>query len=343
MKHKKTTKVVTAKMPEATHGEEGVMADVTPEAEESVSLMTRLSQADLSSAEKRLIETLFSLADYELATLTSSALAERAGASRATVDRLARRFGYAGQKEMRHALLRESRAMRAGVDEIVTPSPQIALEDGPLEIAYKVFNNASVRALKFAELLAQTDVLPRLVAAMHGARSIQLFGAGASAVVALDMHQRLVRLGLRINMAQDAHTQIAQAALMGEGDLAVAISFSGMTRTTVEAAATARSRGASVAAIPAKAQSPLGDIADLKVLTPPGVGLFGTDASMTRILQMMLNEVLFHCLAVKDVGLLENVQRIDAVLNSEKIGAGDFRRRHLGSEDRDRPEGHRET
>ena len=98
-----------------------------------------------------------------------------------------------------------------------------------------------------------------------------------------------------------------------------------------------------LAAILAKAQSPLGDIADLKVLTPPGVGLFGTDASMTRILQMMLNEVLFHCLAVKNVGLLENAQRIDAVLNSEKIGAGDFRRRHLGSEDRDRSEGHRQT
>ncbi|WP_026783224.1 MurR/RpiR family transcriptional regulator [Pleomorphomonas koreensis] len=319
------------------------MTDVVTGADDSASLMTRLSQADLSSAEKRLIETLFSLADYELATLTSAALAERAGASRATVDRLARRFGYAGQKEMRHALLRESRAMRAGVDEVMTPSPQIALGDGPLEIAYKVFNNASVRALKFAELLAQTDVLPRLVAAMHDARSIQLFGAGASAVVALDMHQRLVRLGLRIGMAQDAHTQIAQAALMGDGDLAVAISFSGMTRTTVEAAATARARGARVAAILARSQSPLGDIADLKVLTPPGVGLFGTDASMTRILQMMLNEVLFHCLAVKDVGLLENVRRIDAVLNSEKIGAGDFRRRPAGSDDRDRSEGHRET
>ena len=116
MTQKKTTKVVTTKTSEASQGEEGVMTDAIQGADESVSLMTRLSQADLSSAEKRLIETLFSLADYELATLTSSALAERAGASRATVDRLARRFGYAGQKEMRHALLRESRAMRAGVD-----------------------------------------------------------------------------------------------------------------------------------------------------------------------------------------------------------------------------------
>ncbi|MDR3376009.1 MAG: MurR/RpiR family transcriptional regulator [Ancalomicrobiaceae bacterium] len=312
------------------------MTNAQPGADDTASLMTRLSQAELSSAEKRLIETLFSLADYELATMTSAALAEQAGASRATVDRLARRFGFAGQKELRHALLRESRAMKAGVEEVATPSPQIAVGDDPVEIAYKVFNNASVRALKFAELLAQADELPRLVEAMHAARTIQLFGAGASAVVALDMHQRLLRLGLNIGVAQDAHTQIAQAALLKEGDLAIAISFSGMTRTTVEAAATAHARGARVAAILARAQSPLGAIADLKILTPPGVGLFGTDASMTRILQMMLNEVLFHCLAVRDVSLLENVHRIDAVLNSEKIEAGDGRRRPVRSDDRDR-------
>lgn len=46
---------------------------------------------------------------------------------------------------MRHDFLRESRATRASVDEMITPSPQIALGDGPQEIACKVFNNASVR------------------------------------------------------------------------------------------------------------------------------------------------------------------------------------------------------
>ena len=283
------------------------------------SLMSRLSSAELSAAEKRLIELLFSLAEYDLATLTSAKLVERAGASRATIDRLARRFGFAGQRELRNALLRESRAMKARVDEIDSVPPRIGLEDGPIDIAYKVFNNASVRALKFAELLAQSDCLERLIDAILAARSIQIFGAGASAVVGLDMHQRLLRLGLRIGFAQDAHTQMAQAALMGQADLAVAISYSGVTRTTVETASVAREQGAQVAAILAKAPSPLGAIADILVRTPPGVGLFGTDAVMTRILQMMFNEVLFHCLVVREPRLLENVHAIDRALNVEKL------------------------
>ncbi len=283
------------------------------------SLMARLSNADLSAAERRLTEYLFSLAEYDLATMTAADLAERAGSSRATIDRLARKFGYAGQREMRHALLRGSRAMKARVDELESTPPTISSEDGPAEIAFKVFNNASVRALKFAELLSRSDALERLIDAVFEARSIEIFGAGSSAVVGLDMHQRLLRLGLRIGFAQDSHTQMAQAALMGPGDLGIAISYSGVTRSTVLAAQTARAKGAQIAGIVAKPQSPLGELCDIHVLTPPGVGLFGTDAVMTRILQMMFNEVLFHCVALRDQRLLENVRAVDEALNAEKL------------------------
>jgi DNA-binding MurR/RpiR family transcriptional regulator len=283
------------------------------------SLMARLSSADLSAAERRLTDYIFSLAEYDLATMTAADLAGRAGASRATIDRLARKFGYAGQREMRHALLRGSRAMKARIDEIESRPPTIDKADGPAEIAYKVFNNASVRALKFAELLSRSDALQRLVDAVLSARSVEIFGAGSSAVVGMDMHQRLLRLGLRIGFAQDSHTQMAQAALMRPGDLGIAISYSGVTRSTVLAAETARGKGAQIAAIIAKPQSPLGELSDIKVFTPPGVGLFGTDAVMTRILQMMFNEVLFHCIAMRDQRLLENVRAIDEALNAEKL------------------------
>jgi DNA-binding MurR/RpiR family transcriptional regulator len=297
-----------------------VKSEQRPDRPDDGSLMDRLSRADLSAVERRLIETLFSLAEYDLATLTVAELAGKAGASRATIDRLAHRFGYAGQRDLRHALLRESRAMKAGVDEMESPGSEIVASDGPLEIAYKIFSNASVRALKFAELLSQTGELEQLVSDIYEARHIRIFGAGASAVVGLDMHQRLLRLGLQIDFAQDAHTQMAQAALMKPGDLAIGISFSGLTRTTVETASTAKERGAKLVAIVAEAHSPLAQLADTLILTPPGVGLFGTDAVMTRILQMMFNEVVFHCLAVRDGTLLENVRMIDRALNAEKIG-----------------------
>jgi DNA-binding MurR/RpiR family transcriptional regulator len=286
------------------------------------SFIARAAAMELHAAERRLVEYLLSIPEYELATATSAQLAERAQTSRSTLDRLARKFGFAGHKQLRKALLQDSRAMKAQVGSGPTLEPTITKADRPADIAFKVFNSASVRALKFAELLAGSSALDELVEAVLKARTIQIFGAGASAVVGLDMHQRLLRLGLAINFAEDAHTQIALAALMRRGDLAICISYSGQTKSTVRAAEVARGQGAFVAGVLGAAESPLAALTHIKVLSPPGVGLFGSDAVMTRILQVMFNEALFHCLAIRRDDLLENVHRIDAVLNEEKVDPG---------------------
>lgn len=59
----------------------------------------------------------------------------------------------------------------------------------------------------------------------------------------------------------------------------------------------ARSCGATIAAILGLPGSPMEQIADIPILTPPGINLFGTNAVTTRALAMMFNEVLVHCLA----------------------------------------------
>ncbi|MFO1144386.1 MAG: MurR/RpiR family transcriptional regulator [Amaricoccus sp.] len=282
------------------------MADDSP-------LLHRVSHMPFSKAERKVVELLLSIAEYDVASLSAAALAERAGTSRSSVDRLCRRLGYSGLKELRRALLGETR--RAGT----APAGQrIAPSDGYGEIAYKVFHSASVRALRFAELLARLPELPQLVEALRSSPNVQAFGAGASAVVAHDLSQRLLRLGIRIGFAEDHHDQIAMAAVMRPGDLAIAISFSGRTRLTLNAAEIARDRGATVAAVLGVPSSPLQVIADIPIITPPGISLYGADAVMTRVLEMMFNEVLFHCLVSRDPDLLANAARVEAALATDR-------------------------
>jgi len=285
------------------------------------SLLARVSRMTFSPAERRIVEYLLSVAEFEIAGLTSAELAERTGTSRSSIDRLAKRLDYSGLREMRRALLRESRSMHTPVSQAAAAArePAIVPSDGMAEIAYKVFHNAAIRAMKFAEILSRSPELEALVARLEAAPNVQVFGAGASAVVARDMHQRLLRLGVRINAAEDHHQQIAFASLMQPGDLAVAVSYSGRTRPVLQAARIANERGAAVAAVLGVGASPLGELADIRIVTPPGVSLFGTDAVMTRILEMMFNEVLFHCLALRDPRLRENVDRIEALLDSERL------------------------
>jgi DNA-binding MurR/RpiR family transcriptional regulator len=283
----------------------------------SDSLLHRVSRTQFSSAEKRVIELLLSIAEYDVAGLPSSSIAERTGTSRSTVDRLCKRLGYSGLKDLRRALLQESRSMQGPVSSGIV-SNTIAQSDSFTEIAYKVFHSASVRAMRFADLLSHSTDLDRLVDAIRDAKSVHVFGVGASGVVALDLHQRLMRLGIRIVFSEDHHNQIAGASLMEPGDLAIAISYSGRTRPTVHAAQIAKARGASLAAILGVSSSPLEEISDMKIITPPGINLFGADAVMTRALEMMFNEVLFHCLAFGNERMMQNVSRIEEDLRGER-------------------------
>jgi DNA-binding MurR/RpiR family transcriptional regulator len=283
------------------------------------SLLHRISRMRFSAAEKRVVELLLSIAEYDVAGLSSAEIVSRSDTSRSTVDRLCKRLGYSGLQELRRALMHETRSMQASVSSGGVRSEPIVPSDTFSEIAYKVFHSASVRALRFADLLTQSTDLERMVNAIRDARSVQVFGVGASAVVALDLHQRLLRLGIRINFSEDHHNQLAAASVMEPGDLAVAISYSGRTRLTVRAAERAKETGATVAAVIGVAGSPLQDIADIPVLTPPGINLFGANAVMTRVLELMFNEVIFHCLAFGNPKMMDRVSRVETDLGGERM------------------------
>lgn len=284
--------------------------------EQGSSFTERLEGLALSAAERRLADYLRSVGEYDLAVMTSSDLCGRTATSRSTIDRLSRRLGYPGLKEMRKALLQEVHDHR---DETGLASGARPVPDSPAFIARQVIDSMTRRAAAFADYLARTPVLDEFVAALRMARAIQLFGAGESAVAAGALHLRLVRLGIPIAFAEEGHTQVTLAALMQPGDLAVAFSHSGRTRATVWAARVAAERGVTVAAITGSVDSPLARLASIRLSVPSEKGLFGSDEVMSRIVAGSLSEILFHCLARLDPERLATVIRIDEAFNDERV------------------------
>lgn len=278
-------------------------------------MVSLLSSAEVSPAEKRVIEYCLSVPEHELALMTSLELGKMARTSRSTVERVTRRLGFKGAKALAAALVRQSQGARNEVEL----DPTISLEDDESTIARKILMSAAVRARKFADSLASDHLLNRLIDWISEAKGVVLFGAGISSAVAMDLHHRLLRLGLEVKYVEDTQTQYALAALMGNGDVGVFVSYSGRTSSTIRAASIARERDARIVAVTAQPNSPLGRIAHLTMTTPGGVGLFGNDAAMTRMLQILLNEIIFHCLAVRDVSRLQNTRRIDTILAGDKV------------------------
>lgn len=120
--------------------------------------------------------------------------------------------------------------------------------------------------LKAVDLISDEEkekMLEELLKARRENKKIFVTGAGRSGLVAKAFAMRLLHLGFNVYV-------IGETILppVTQGDIVIAVSGSGRTKTIVTVAETARSIGAKVVAITTYPESPLGKIANIVVRIP---------------------------------------------------------------------------
>lgn len=255
----------------------------------------RGSLPSLRPAERRVAEVI--LADPGAAAAVSiSALARRCGTSESTLMRLCRALGLDRFPELRLALARAATRAETqhGYGEHV--SGDISRTDSLDTIVKKIiFSDA--RAVEETGSTLDLDALRRAVDAIAAARRIDIYGIGVSGFVAMDLHQKLHRIGLFASAWPDPHAALTSAALLDRGDVAVAISHTGSTIDTVEPLRLARGRGATTIAITNFTPSPITEQANLVLTTAARETTFRSGAMASRIAQLALVDCLFVAIA----------------------------------------------
>ncbi len=277
--------------------------EATPMFEEGTSFSERSLAVNLFPAEQRIVDQLLAVPHYEIGIMTSADLSQLSGASRSSIDRLSRKLGYPGLKEMRKALLIQG-AARA-VDQ------QTDTRQSTSQIAERVMFAVASRAQAIGRSMAADGNLQLLVDRILASRSICLFGSGESVPVCAALYLRLVRLGLPVQFCEEHHAQVTIASLMQPSDLAIIVSFSGKTHATLWAAKVAHQSGATIAAICGVPSSNLAKMADIRIALPTASGLPGSAEVLDRIVATALGEVLFQCVVARDPDKLSASVRID--------------------------------
>ena len=132
------------------------------------------------------------------------------------------------------------------------------------------------------------------VAMMSRAETINLFGMGSSLLSARDLYYKLIRANVRCNINDDWHVQLVYATNMGEGDLAIAFSYSGLTHEVIECSRRAKKRGAQLIAITrAGHDSEFVRLADQTLYVASTESIFRSSASASRISQLDIVDILF--------------------------------------------------
>src|ERR1700722_16096257 len=174
-----------------------------PEAPMDVVVRIRALMPSLAPAEQRVARLAVS-DPGKAARWTISEYAERAQTSGTTIIRFCRAIGLDGYPALRIALAATAGPGAAGTWRSV--SGDIAPDDDIATVVRKV-GHADAQAV--AETIGQMDfaVLSKVVEAVLNARRIDVYCVGASGLVALDLQQKLHRLGKIVYAWKD--TQMA--------------------------------------------------------------------------------------------------------------------------------------
>ncbi|MBB5153999.1 MurR/RpiR family transcriptional regulator [Saccharopolyspora phatthalungensis] len=242
----------------------------------------------LARAEQRVANIV--LADpASIARRSITEVAEAASTSETTVTRFCKAIGVGGYPDLRIALAADTARTSTRDREL---GSDIAPDDDIGQIIEKV-GYADAKAVE--ETAGQLDpvILQRLVDDVAGARRVDVYGVGASAFVALDLQQKLHRIGLTCFAWSDTHNALTSAAILQEGDVAIGISHTGATVETVEALREARRRGATTAALTNFARSPITEVADRVLTTAVRETTYRSGAMASRIGQLTVIDCLF--------------------------------------------------
>jgi DNA-binding MurR/RpiR family transcriptional regulator len=175
-------------------------------------------------------------------------LAQRSGASPATIVRLSRRLGYEGFAALKIALAHEG----GRVDQFGHPRSRDATQPRYLRVM-----EADAAAIRDGATAVDGAAMAAAADALADAGEILFCGVGGSAAFAALTAFRFSALGIRASTAADQLSQHLRAATLTAGDVCVGISHTGESRDTIEAVATAAETGARTVGVTSFAGSPL--------------------------------------------------------------------------------------
>lgn len=265
-----------------------------------IGLLIEAAYDDLRPSEKKAADFILKKMP-ELEKLTLERTAELCGVSQPTVMRLLHALGFGGYREFQFAVVEENARLfgKSGEKEKQVMygywlSGCERVEDIPAKIA-GITADMIEKSLK--SISAKT--LKAVVEKLRSARRIELYGVENSEVVVRDLATKLLYLGMNCRFFEDSYLQRISAETLGEGDAAVAVSYSGQSRETVDTIRAAQKRGAATIVITNFRDSLIGKYADFLICTSQEQLFYG-DAVFSRTIQMMVVDMIYAGLISSD-------------------------------------------
>lgn len=196
------------------------------------------------------------------------------------------------------------------------------LSKAPLEIVYedvserddlktitqKIFK-ATVKAILDTLDSIDFDAIEKATDLIKEANRVLFFGFAASAAVAFDAFHKFSRIGKNCLFSNDEHIMATLLANSIAGDVLVAVSHSGETKSMVSLAKKAIGLGVPVVTVTGNRKSSLAKVSTVVLCTNTRETRIRTDAMTSRIVQLVILDTIYTMLAAKDPKAVESLNK----------------------------------
>jgi len=282
----------------------------------------RMWAEDGSKAERRLASLVLSDIDY-VSKAPIADIANRAGVSEPTVTRFARALGCEGIRDFKYHL---AQALAVGGNYLnATP---VQREEREERILAAVCGNA-VSAIELLRSSIDMNTVGLIADHIVAARSVLAYGSGGnSSIMAMELHNRLFRLGLSVIAHSDGQMQRMTASVATPETVVVAFSISGYSPSVVDSVRIARHYGAKTVAVTAPDSALAGEAEILLPFAVPEASNLYKPNSARYAMMAVVDLIAMTIAEAKGPSVLEGLRRIKHSLaavnvNDPKLPLGD--------------------
>ncbi|MCM0582658.1 MurR/RpiR family transcriptional regulator [Weissella diestrammenae] len=187
------------------------------------SLLARLADESNFTKGEQKIATYLIKNHVEALKLTAEELGKVTGTSGAATVRFAKKMGYRGLPSLKLDLASEMASTNFEDLSEITKGESVNAIFGKMGTRFKLIPDAIQQR--------NSDVtIERVIDKIESAERIFVYGIAASSLIAQDLQQKFMRIGLSVIFNPDFHQMVTTLQALGKkGDLAISISESGKT------------------------------------------------------------------------------------------------------------------
>lgn len=286
------------------------------EAEIKQGLLARIRwmSAYMNPALRRIADRVLK-APEEVKSISIKDLATQCEVSESTVTRFVREIEVPSFQHFKILIAEElsQGSRQAAPDSERHVYEDITEEDDTASVLAKVTARYALTVTDTRDGLS-SDQLQRAVAAIEAADVMAFYAMGSSLLCVENALLRFMRVGKRCLFYRDLGIRQIGTSTLGPKSLAIGVSNSGRTISTVDSLREARAQGATTLAITSFPDAPIVRHADICLFTPTVTGLTGGaeyhESMVSKIAQLQVIDVLYSLYAVRNFGsAIEGLER----------------------------------